>query len=175
MERYPKSKGVPFHRKKYASKFRMPRSLSHYRAPSKKKKKKNKIKKALNKTKRANKKLLKMTKDPTQTHEYKSKANFVKYPTKVNLNTREKTRRNPSIESQRKLGILNFPVDGSILVCFLCGKSDSHHSYDCKTYRDVICTDIRCEQCGLFHDVSICKKHPKAMNIKNIPGRIIVN
>jgi hypothetical protein len=115
-----------------------------------------------------------MTKDTTQTHEYKSNANFVKYPTKVNLNTREKIGKNPSIESQRKLGILNFPVDGSIIVCFLCGKSNSHHSYDCKTYRNVNCTKLRCGQCGLFHDVNICKKHPKAMNIiNNTPGRII--
>jgi hypothetical protein len=116
-----------------------------------------------------------MTKDQTQTHEYKTKTNLVKYPTKVNLDTKEKTKRNPSDESKRKLKALNFPVDGSIMVCFLCGKSNSHYSYDCRTYRGEICTEVPCKQCGLFHDVSICKKHPKAMNIRNNLGRVIVN
>jgi hypothetical protein len=97
---------------------------------------------------KVDKKLLNMAKDQTQTQ---------KYQTKVYLDTTVKTKRNPSDESKKKLKALNFPVDGSIMVCFLCGRTNSHYAYDCRTYKGEICTEVPCKKCGLFHDVSKCK------------------
>ena len=43
-----------------------------------------------------NKKLLNMTKNQTPTHDQKTKTNYKKYPTKVDLDTTVKPKRNPS-------------------------------------------------------------------------------
>jgi hypothetical protein len=99
---------------------------------------------------KVDKKLLNIAQDPSQTQ---------KYQTKIDLDTTVKTKKKPTDESKRKLKALNFPENGSIMVCFLCGKTNSHYAYDCRTYKGEVCTENQCKKCGLFHDVSKCKHH----------------
>jgi hypothetical protein len=76
---------------RWDSKFRKPRSLSFSGNHLNKKNYSRQ-----NAKNRVNKKLLNMTKNQTPTHDQKTKTNYKKYPTKVDLDTTVKPKRNPS-------------------------------------------------------------------------------
>jgi hypothetical protein len=60
------------------------------------------------------------------------------------------------------------------MVCFLCGRTNSHYAYDCRTYKNEICAEVQCNKCGLFHDKSKCK-HQTVMNYRGGHGQVIAN
>ena len=45
-----------------------------------------------------------------------------------------------SEDSKVKLKALGFPMDGSVMVCFLCGRVNSHYARECNTYEGEICS-----------------------------------
>ena len=95
------------------------------------------------------------------------KVSFKKYPTKFNLDTTVKPKRTPNEESKKKLKALGFATDGSVVVCFLCGKTNSHYAYLCRTYRNETCTDVQCARFGFYHDKSKCKHQNQGRVVSN--------
>ena len=64
---------------------------------------------------------------------------------------------NVSPSSKIKLKSLGYPENGTIKVCFLCGKNN-HYSGECHKYPQTSCTETPCNKCSLYHDSQICKE-----------------
>ena len=71
-----------------------------------------------------------------------------------------------SPSSKIKLKALGYPENGSIKVCFLCGKNN-HYSGECHKYPQTSCTETPCNKCSLHHDSQICKENLKGEFVRN--------
>ena len=79
-----------------------------------------------------------------------------KSPHKTDTSVRPKVK--VSDDSKIKLKALGFPTDGSVMVCFLCGRVKSQYARDCRIYEGEVCSEVKCKHCGFYHNSSKCNK-----------------
>ena len=83
-----------------------------------------------------------------------------KSPHKTNTYVKPKVK--VSDDSKIKLKALGFPIDGSVKVCFLCGRVNRHYARDCRIYEGEVCSEVRCKHCGFYHNSSKCSTTPSS-------------